>query len=575
MVSSTSIYKGAALLQDGLPNSNFICSDNDGLIFVPSNLDPAELVTTEAYITHQPDDPNSIWAGVDIDWSRITTDSTSILHALFTLYGITSMGDVVQVGEKVITSCPTTSLRETISFNTLQSACEPSLTTNPSLAAAGKVNLNLPMTYKNFDDVGLYPVNADPLQTRMKIVPITGSIDGQEGSFAVGPINIVYDSDMNADFSDLRFYQWNGSAFVSLSYQIIKKVNGVSATIFVQLSTIPVSPNISNILMVYGNSSYTSSSAPLSNLYYYDDFEDGLLTGRTSPYQNMVVGAGTGLVTNTSPITGTYSCKHTGNGADSLSNRIYWSDTTPYFSATFNFKLLTQGAGTSTPYITLFYLSFTDTSNYVRLETSYNGTYQVLQIKSAVAGVSTVYGSMNLLTGKMPINTVYKFYVRQLSTGWLVYVNGVLKFNVAATPANACSYKAFGANVDSAGMWDNIIFRPWISTSIYIGNDPTIGTIGSKLSTNVEIQPDSIGDDFTQLIFSKPSSWLDGIPGYFTTRKPLNYNVPTRTVPIYATNTFQLGYDGMDKFDALRLGIFVTANSNYNFNINSVTFRTG
>ena len=42
-----------------------------------------------------------------------------------------------------------------------------------------------------------------------------------------------------------------------------------------------------------------------------------------------------------------------------------------------------------------------------------------------------------------------------------------------------------------------------------------------------------------------------------------------------ATNTFSLGYDGMDKFDALRLGIFITANSNYNFNINSVTFRTG
>jgi hypothetical protein len=42
-----------------------------------------------------------------------------------------------------------------------------------------------------------------------------------------------------------------------------------------------------------------------------------------------------------------------------------------------------------------------------------------------------------------------------------------------------------------------------------------------------------------------------------------------------ATNTFTLGYDGMDKFDALRLGIFVTANANYNFNINKVTFRTG
>ena len=83
------------------------------------------------------------------------------------------------------------------------------------------------------------------------------------------------------------------------------------------------------------------------------------------------------------------------------------------------------------------------------------------------------------------------------------------------------------------------------------------------------------GDDFTQLAFSKPPFWIDGYPGYFTTRKPANYNVPTQNTPIGATNTFDLGYDGMDKFDALRLGIFVTANANYNFNINKVTFKTG
>ena len=53
MVNQTSIYSGASLFQEAFPLSNFICSDNDGLIFVPSNLDPAELVTTSAYITHQ------------------------------------------------------------------------------------------------------------------------------------------------------------------------------------------------------------------------------------------------------------------------------------------------------------------------------------------------------------------------------------------------------------------------------------------------------------------------------------------------------------------------------------------
>ena len=180
---------------------------------------------------------------------------------------------------------------------------------------------------------------------------------------------------------------------------------------------------------------------------------------------------------------------------------------------------------------------------------------------------------MNLLTGKMPINTTYKFMIRQIATGWYVAVNGVQKISVSMTPISTCISKGYGANTDSAGMWDNIEFRAAVSTSIYMGNDPTVGTISAEGGPS--ILPDATGDDFTQLAFSKPPFWIDGYPGYFTTRKPANYNVPTRSLPMAATHTFQLGYDGMDKFDALRLGIFVTANSNYNFNINQVTFRTG
>jgi hypothetical protein len=444
---------------------------------------------------------------------------------------------------------------------------------SPALAPAGKINLNLPVTYKNFDDCELYPLLPDINSPKIRIIPITGSIDGTESWWGTGPITIPYASSMNIDFSDLRFYQWNGSSFTSISYQIIRKINGTSAVVFLQIPSLPASPAVTNILMTYGNSSYTSQSAPIPNLYYYDDFEDGLATGRTAPYLNWTASAGTGIVTNISPINGTYSLKHTGSGSDSIANRFSINDTNPYYSAIFNFKLTTQGVGASTPYVILWWFTYNDSSNYTRLETSYNGTYQTLQIRNTVAGVSTIYGAMNWLTGKMPINTVYPFYVRQLSTGWSVYVNYTSKIAVSGTPFKTCTSKGVGANVDSAGMWDNIEIRPGMSTSIYIGHDPTIGTISAE--GGLSILPDATGDDFTQLAFSLPSYWIDGNPGYFTTRKPANYNVPTRNVPIAATHTFQLGYDGMDKFDALRLGIFVTANSNYNFNINKVTFRTG
>jgi hypothetical protein len=379
---------------------------------------------------------------------------------------------------------------------------------------------------------------------------------------------------MNVDFSDLRFYQWNGTAFVSLPYQIIRKTNGVSVTVFVLIPNIPMSPTVSYIYMTYGNSSYTPQSGPLSNFYYFDDFEDGLYTGRTAPYLNWTPnGVGTPSITNSSPITGTYSLKFIGNAANSISNRITFPETSTQFDLTFNFKLITQGVGTQTPYVWLFILDFVDINNFTVLETYYDGTYQVLRIRHVVANVTTYYGTMNWLTGKLPINTNYLFAIRQMSTGWIVWINGVQKISQSATALSTCVTKGLGANVDSAGLWDNIIIRNYLGYLTYMGHEPTIGTISAEGGPG--ILPDATGDDFTQLAFSVPPYWISGNPGYFTTRKPANYNIPTRNVPMTATNTFTLGYDGMDKFDALRLGIFVTANANYNFNINKVTFRTG
>jgi hypothetical protein len=574
MVSSTSIYKGAALLQDGLPNSNFICSDNDGLIFMPS--DPLETVTTEAYVTHQPDDPNSIWAGIDIDWSRITTDSTSILHALFTLYGITALGDVVQVGEKVVTSCPTTSLRETISFNTLQSACEPSLTTNPSLAAASKINLNLPMTYKNFDDCELYPLFPDPLNfPKMGTIPVTGSTDGNQINFPVGSFTIPYSTSMKPDFSDIRFFIVSGSTFTSIPFEFIRVVNSVSATVFLQIPIIPASPTITAVYMEYGNSTATSQSSTLSHLLYYDNFEDGLLTGRTAPYQNYTMRNGTGVIINSGQITGSYSYKHTGSGSAGDSNCYTFPNTNDTATTRFNFKLLTQGVGTQTPYVFLYYVRYLDNLHYVRIDTYYNGTNQMLRISKYESGVFTTIKEIAWLTGKMPVGTVYNFMLAHSSTYIGVYVNGVLIVGSSYTTTSAQTQSGMGCNMDSVGEWDDLLIRTYISPSAYLSHEPIIGAISSEVTSPQGILPDLTGDDFTQLVFSKPSYWIDGNPGYFTTRKPANYNVPTRAVPMAATHTFQLGYDGMDKFDALRLGIFVTANNNYDFNINQVTFRTG
>ncbi len=143
------------------------------------------------------------------------------------------------------------------------------------------------MSYRNFDDCELYPVLPDPNSPRIRVIPITGSIDGTETNWGTGPITIPININMKNDFSDMRFYQWNGSAFVSVPYQIIRLVTGVSATVFLQLPNIPASPAVSYVYMVYGNSAATSQSAPISGLWYYDDFEDGIIVWSNSSLSSM------------------------------------------------------------------------------------------------------------------------------------------------------------------------------------------------------------------------------------------------------------------------------------------------
>ena len=91
----------------------------------------------------------------------------------------------------------------------------------------------------------------------------------------------------------------------------------------------------------------------LNNLDVYDDFEDNTLTPRTAPYVSLVAGsAGTLAVTNTSPISGTYSLTHLGNGASGSGNNWQYAftmtgDAGPYnyqYSADFDIKLVSKGA---------------------------------------------------------------------------------------------------------------------------------------------------------------------------------------------------------------------------------------
>jgi len=84
-------------------------------------------------------------------------------------------------------------------------------------------------------------------------------------------LNIVYDSNMNSDFSDLRFTSSDG--ITELNYWIESSVPSTSAIVWVKAPSIPALGS-SDIYMYYGNPSATSNSNGEDTFLLFDDFDD-------------------------------------------------------------------------------------------------------------------------------------------------------------------------------------------------------------------------------------------------------------------------------------------------------------
>ena len=80
---------------------------------------------------------------------------------------------------------------------------------------------------------------------------------------------VIYDSDMQSDFDDLRFTENDGTT--ELSYWFENYNSGENATVWVKVPTIPASDN-HTIYMYYGNASASSESNGDNTFEFFDDF---------------------------------------------------------------------------------------------------------------------------------------------------------------------------------------------------------------------------------------------------------------------------------------------------------------
>ena len=316
----------------------------------------------------------------------------------------------------------------------------------------------------------------------------------------------------------------------------------------------------------------------------YDDFADNAKTGRTAPYFDIVDGtAGTVAISAVSPIAGTYSLTHVGGGASGSGNRWLYASTMtgkagPYnyqYTADFDIKLVSHGANAAEPAGYVWFFEFTDTNNYTAAYTDVSGGNQRMRIFQKIGGVTTTLDTQTWLTGShWADGATYHMTARVLDTGYALLVGTTTIVSATAAYLGATTYHAGGGgDWTTKLMWDNIRIRTEVGlagTYVFKGTEPLIGAVGSELDLTAAAPSVTPTDDSTTLKFNvmsdfpvvlKTTTWDD---------------IVTRTKPFYwsSTNTFQLGYNGLDQYMSLRLRVYAECTSNANFNVNSITFMS-
>jgi hypothetical protein len=573
MTMMTATYEKTAVLHRELFDEglapNFICTDKDGLLFNPDTA--GEVVDALAYNTHKPMETNDfIWNSIVIDTLRqADAGATDEFEIVFTLQGITANGYIRDLGVKVLDTCPETLTSYPITFDLFTSACKSSLSNESGSASAGKMQATIPKFYEDYESITLNRNWIDGWLKR-KMIPITGSTSTVTDR-VIGPITITYDADMQADFDDIRFADYNGKT--ELLHTRPFKTDSTSAVYYVKVPSIPATA-ISNIYAYYDNDSAEASDNLVDWMTLFsgyskkDDWEDGKVTGRAAPYEDWAAGGGSVTVESANPLSGSYSMRHTGSGADSKSNIARrWNETVAY-TVEYDFKVATQGTDANSPTLNLWQAAYEDINNWLLVETYWNAASGKQKIELRRNNVSTinVYQTNNWLSSRLSTaGGPYHFKLEDTGSHINVYIDGVryINFDYSIGSVNR-HYKGMGANHDSAMIVDNYSFN----TSIV---NPTLGAVGSEEST-ITVTPDTPASTDLSILFSTPADWSARSYSYLNVKEHDTIEYPTRAISLSNLGKFVLGYDGLDSFDALRVKIEARASDEYSFSIPRIVY---
>lgn len=553
MVVSSITVQGSQMVQQDMGYDNFVFSDQEGVLYSP---DPNITQPQPGFFYYTAAPPvlnNFAWNLIKLNWSRsYDTTLPDNFQALITLEGILLNGQVELLGEKVIETLTSSPVTEDITFDLRSNRSAPSLTKlSTGLGTAGKVQVNLPKRWINFTDITLKRAWMAGWLRRKKQPVTGGSLDLV--SYPI-KITLTYDADMKSDFSDVRFATNDGRT--PLCAYLHSYTASTSAVFYVLY---PNSIESRDIYIYYGNSSATLASNIANVFTLGDDFNDNSID--TTKWA--VVNEGGGSIAETNQ-----EIQVTSDGT----NRVYLKSkdtfTSPYV---FEFKAKKgenievafnwDGAYNNAIYDQImngyfFWYSSWESLTQFELFKAVGGS--ITRLDSYDISLDGNYHNYEVKCYKSGANVVIEVYydntlILNFTDSTTPFTSGSLGFSAVQSPAALNAY--YGA----------------IRAYSYDPTPPAPGIIGSEEST-ISVDPATPTEEDTSLLYTLPGDWSGAEPIYLESTEVNHTPYDTNDLIVSAKDILDFGYNSVDKYMGMRIGVQILGDVNTNVRFNSLDY---
>lgn len=551
MVVNTKIITGSQLVQADLDNDKFIYNDQIGAVYSPDPYVPVPQEGRFKYTIAPPLLNNFAWNRVKLNWTRdYDTALLDEFKTVISLEGILPNGQSELLAEQTITDITTTPTTEDITFDLLNNRGDAFFNRTPGTAATGKVQVNLPKPWINYQNILLRTSWMDGWLKRKGQAITAGS--SYYDSYPV-KITVPYVSGMKSDFSDVRFTL--PDALTPLCIYRYSYTASSTADFYINY---PTCNSAKSLFMYYGNSAATLHSNIDSVFPFADDFNDNTIN--TNKWQ--IVSGGGGSIAENSGI-----IRITSDGTNRIYLRSKNQFTTPYifeFKArrSENIEAVFCWDGQVTPSVAdvpytgyhFQYAGWVSPTRFI-LNKQVNGT------------------TIPLATYNITLNTSWHDYKIEVSKSGnanviKIYLDGsqIITSTDADNPLNT-GYFGLTARETPAALnadYDFVRCLPYMATR------PAQGTVAGEESITTGVSPDSATEDAMSILFANGDGFRR--PRYLTVTEHGRTAHNTNAEPMVTREVFNLGYNGVDIYAALRLGVKVLGDPNINITFNNLEY---